>query len=121
MVLAAVTAPVAAQPVPPPPTLNPEQEIAVRCSAAFAIVSNEQARATPLGTGWPALGTRGREFFVLTGARLMDETGATRPQVQILFTRAASDLRGDPAALPARLGSLRAPCLALLDLAIPAG
>ncbi|MFM5883940.1 MAG: hypothetical protein ACKOQ3_01180 [Novosphingobium sp.] len=108
-----------AQSAAPLPTLNLQQETAVRCGAAFAIVVSEQARGTTLAAKWPVLGNRGREFFVRTGARLMDETAATRPQVQALFARAATGLRADPATLPAKLESLRAPCLALLDLAIP--
>lgn len=120
LVLAALPLPLHAQTAPPLPGLSLEQETAVRCGAAFAIVSNEQARGGALAVRWPVLGTRGREFFVRTGARLMDETGATRPQVQALFARAASSLRADPAALPARLESLRTPCLGLLDLTIPA-
>lgn len=99
------------------PRLNLEQETAVRCSAAFAIISSEQARGTPLAAGWPPLGSRGREYFVRTGARLMDETGATRPQVQALFARSAADLRASGAGLAARLEGLRGPCLSLLNLA----
>jgi hypothetical protein len=120
--LAAVlaAAPLAAQ-GSAPPKLNLEQETAVRCSAAFAIIASEQARGTPLGATWPALGNRGREFFVRTGARLMDETGATRPQVQALFARSAADLRGPGKTLAVRLEGLRSPCLALLELAAPAG
>lgn len=120
LALVAAPFPAQAQSAAPLPMLNLQQETAVRCGAAFAIVASEQARGTALAAKWPALGTRGREFFVRTGARLMDETAATRPQVQTLFARAAKDLRTDPATLPAKLESLRAPCLALLDLAIPA-
>ncbi|MEQ1542850.1 MAG: hypothetical protein ABL926_11400 [Novosphingobium sp.] len=101
------------------PKLTLDQETAVRCSAAFAIVSSEQARAAPLAAGWPVLGQRGREYFVRTGARLMDETGATRPQVQALFARSATELRGNGGGLAQRLESLRRPCLSLLDLAVP--
>lgn len=119
-VLAILLLPALAQPAPALPSLSLEQETAVRCGAAFAIVSSEQARGSGLAAKWPALGTRGREFFVRTGARLMDETGATRPQVQALFARAATTLRADPAALPGKLESLRTPCVGLLDLAIPA-
>lgn len=115
--LAAEAQPAAAAPVLP--SLNLEQETAVRCASAFAIVSAEQAKGSNR-PGWPNLGTRGREFFVRTGARLMDETGATRPAISALFARTAGNLRAD-ANLPARLESLRQPCLTLLDLAIPAG
>lgn len=101
------------------PKLTLDQETAVRCSAALAIVASEQARSAPLVAGWPILGARGREYFVRTGARLMDETGATRPQVQALFARSATELRGDGSGLAQRLESLRRPCLSLLDLAVP--
>lgn len=120
LALVAAPLPLLAQPAPALPTLNLEQETAVRCGAAFAIVASEQARGSVVAAKWPALGDRGREFFVRTGARLMDETGATRPQVQALFARAAMNLRADPASLPGRLESLRDPCLGLLQLAIPA-
>ncbi|MBS0475184.1 MAG: hypothetical protein JSR28_08545 [Proteobacteria bacterium] len=121
LAFAAIPIPVSAQPVPPLPTLDLEQETTVRCAAAFAIVSSEQGKGSGIAAQWPALGTRGREFFVRTGAQLMDETGATRPQVQALFARAAGELRADPQALSAKLEGLRAPCLSLLDLAVPPG
>ena len=120
LAFAAAPLPLLSQPAPALPTLNLEQETAVRCGAAFAIVASEQARGSVVAAKWPALGDRGREFFVRTGARLMDETGATRPQVQAMFARAATTLRADPAALPVKLESLRTPCVGLLDLAIPA-
>ncbi len=116
-VVAAVAATAATAQPADLPRLTLDQETAVRCSVAFAIVASEQASGTPLAAGWPVLGQRGREFFVRTGARLMDETGATRPQVQALFSRSAGDLRGS--GLAQRLASLRSPCLALLDLTVP--
>lgn len=103
----------------PLPGLSLEQETALRCSSAFAIVASEQAKGAGV-TGWPQLGARGREYFVRTGARLMDETGATRPAISALFARSATDLRAG-GQLSSRLQSLRQPCLALLDLTIPAG
>ncbi|WP_296679955.1 hypothetical protein [Novosphingobium sp.] len=101
----------------PQPVLTLEQETAVRCGAAFAVVSAEQMRGSA-AAGWPALGTRGREYFVRTGARLMDETGATRPVIGALFARSAAELRAG-GNLKAKLESLRKPCLLLLDLTIP--
>ncbi len=101
------------------PVLSLEHDTMGRCSAAFAIVSTEQARGGVVAQ-WPVLGNRGREYYVRTGARIMDETGLGRGAVSTLFARSAQDLRaGDK--LAANLGSLRAPCLALLDLAVPAG
>lgn len=95
------------------PRLTLVQEAAVRCGAAFAIVSADQARGVPIA-GWPPLGVRGKEFFVRTGARVMDETGATRDQVQALFARAASELVVGTPAPTARLELLRGPCLSML-------
>lgn len=102
-----------------PPVLTLEQETAVRCSAAFAIVTAEQAAGTGAAAGWPVLGARGREYFVRTGARLMDETGADRQTVGELFNRSAVELRADGQLKP-RLDALRTPCLAMLDLTVPA-
>ncbi|PKB14466.1 hypothetical protein B0I00_2055 [Novosphingobium kunmingense] len=104
----------------PLPALTLEQETAVRCASAFAIVAAEQAKGGPSVANWPGLGARGREFFVRTGARLMDDTGASRPAVSALFARSADDLRAG-GQLAARLEGLRQPCLALLDLTVPAG
>lgn len=102
-----------------PPNLTLEQETAVRCSAAFAIVAAEQAAGSDTAAGWPILGARAREYFVRTGARLMDETGADRQTVGALFNRSAAALRADGQLKP-RLDALRTPCLAMLDLAVPA-
>ena len=98
-------------------------DTAVRCSAAFGIVAAEQARGTAGAKAYPPLAQRGREFFVQTGARLMDEQKLTRPQVQErmkaevegLQQRAAAS--ADPAAT---MRGVMTPCLALLDATLPA-
>ena len=103
-----LTAPAAAQDAAPPPPLSLEQKTALRCSAAFAIGAVLQSRGE--GAGWPALATRGREYFVRVSAQLMDQTGRTREQVAEALTAQAREL-GEPGALDAAMP----PCLLLLE------
>ncbi len=117
-----LAAPLSAQVPAPLPKLNLEQETALRCSAVFGIIANEQARGIKSALAWPALGTRGREFFVQTTAALMDATGATQAQVQALFKARVEELQmgsmqaKNPAAY---VRGVMQPCLSLLDQAIP--
>ncbi|ABC64365.1 hypothetical protein [Erythrobacter litoralis] len=100
----------ALQSAPAPAALSLEQQTAIRCSAAFAILAEGQARGDPRMAPYPVLGTRGREFFVVSSARIMDETGRSRGQVaQVLQTEARS-LR-EEGALEATMPA----CLLLLD------
>ncbi len=103
---------------PPLPKLNLQQEAALRCSAIFALVSGEQARNAPVSAALPKLDARAREYFVVTTARLMDETAASRDGVAALTRSRFAQVRDelgkakDPAA--ARRAMLT-PCLSLLD------
>jgi hypothetical protein len=108
LALALAAAPVAAQDAPPAPSLTLPQQTALRCSAAFAVVSVLQARGE--GSEFPQLGTRGREFFVRVSAQLMDDTGMTREQVGAALAAQAQQLQ-DRAALSAAMP----PCVLLLD------
>nr|WP_240048848.1 hypothetical protein [Parerythrobacter lutipelagi] len=90
--------------------LSLEQQTALRCSAAFAIVADGQTRGNAKAARFPPLGQRGREFFVRASARLMDETGMDREAVAALLSMEARKLREDDTledAMPA--------CLLLLD------
>lgn len=103
--LAAVT--LAAAPAPP---LTPPQAAALRCGVVFALGARMQADGKPAASAWPALATRGREFFVRVFARLMDDTGASRDRLTALAEAESATLKGDAAvtaAMPA--------CLSLLD------
>lgn len=73
--------PAEAQPYSPPPALSAESNAALRCSAAFALISYGQANGNEAARQWPDLDERGREFFVRTMARIMDETGVDRDGV----------------------------------------
>lgn len=77
--LALQAAPVPAPaPAAAPIVLSQENRALLRCAAAFAVTANAQANGDPVAQQWPALGTRGREFFVRALAQLMDATGLDR-------------------------------------------
>lgn len=113
----AAAAPVLAQPA------VVDLDTAVRCSAAFGIVAADQARGGPSAQDYPAIGARGREFFVQTGARLMDEQKLTRDKVQARMRAEVAKLQAETAASSDRRAAMRrimTPCLSLLDATVPA-
>jgi len=113
----------AAAPAPDPVKLNLAQETALRCSAAFALIAYDQQRGAPGAASYPPLGTRGREYFVLTTADLMDQTGATRDQVAAMFQARFRQLQASAVQAAEPAAMVRAtltPCLAQLDIAVPA-
>jgi hypothetical protein len=109
--------PVSAQDAPARP-VSLEQAMLLRCSAAFAIVADEQQRGIASAQAYPPLAARGREYFVRSGARLMDELQLTREQLQARLQSEAEALRrgateaGDSAAY---LDTVMQPCLAALE------
>lgn len=72
--------------------LSEEAQSALRCSAAFALVSYGQERGDPAAAKWPDLDSRGREFFVRVMAQLIDETGRDPDQVAELARAEAQRL-----------------------------
>ncbi len=92
------------------PPLDLEQQAAVRCSAAFAVVGHGQQSGNAEALAYPLVNERGREFFVRTAARLMDERGLTRDQVAMLMREEAQTLWDDDAVEAVMPG-----CLLLLD------
>ena len=109
LAMATLVSPVQAQQVAAP-ELTAQQNTALRCSVAFALVAEGQAKGDAKMAGYPALGERGREFFVRRSAQLMDETGLGRDHVAAL-------LAGEIATLQAggELAQVMPPCLLLLD------
>ena len=93
-----------------PATLSLEQQTALKCSSAFAILADGQSRGDARMAPYPQLGTRGREFFVVSSARIMDEAGIGRDAVARLLEAEARKLRADGALEAALPG-----CLLLLD------
>jgi hypothetical protein len=106
LVLLALAAPAAAQ---DPPRLSIEQQTLVRCSATFALVAGEQAKGDPVALRYPALGERGREYFVRTAAKLTDELAVPRETVMALLNAEAGKVQAertaaaDPAPLTDRI------------------
>lgn len=78
---------------PPPPSvpqsevsaqaveLSESQRAAIRCSAAFALVSGRQTQNAGQSE-WPELAERGREFFVVTLAGIMEERSLDRATLE---------------------------------------
>ena len=106
-IILAASAPVAAQ---GGFQLSLEQQTALRCSAAFAIVADGQARGNSEAVRYPPLGKRGREFFVRASAQLMDETGMDREDVAALLSAEAQKLWDE-----GRIDDVMPACLLLLD------
>jgi hypothetical protein len=67
-----------------PPNLSQEDRALLRCSAAFALVAEGQAKGNAAAKKWPPVEVRGREFFVRALARLMDATGLDRDGISQL-------------------------------------
>lgn len=101
--------PTAVAPVP-----TTDERAAIRCSAAFALVAGAQARSE--AGRYAPLDWRGREFMVLTGSGLTAR-GWSAAQVAAAMRDAAAGLQGGGA--QGALDAVMAPCLALLDAAVP--
>ncbi|RPF71143.1 hypothetical protein [Aurantiacibacter spongiae] len=115
--LAASAAPALAQAAPPPVAgqssgrsqISLEQRMLMRCSAAFALAHARRQSGEGAAARLPDPGPRGRDFFVRSAARVMDEAGLTREQIAAELAAEARDLaRGDTLAqvMPACMGLL---------------
>lgn len=91
-----------------------DQQTALRCSAAIAIATERQRAGKETPADWPNLleNERGREFFVRSLAKVMDETGLTRDGIAAHGRKEAKELLGEPG----RLEEIMPACLALLEL-----
>jgi hypothetical protein len=97
-------------------------DTAVQCAVLFGIVAGEQQRGTPQAGEYPPLAERGREFFVQTGARLIDERALSREQAGARIRSELDRLSGALTASPDRAATTRGlmgPCLVLLDSTVP--
>ena len=102
--------PAAAQ-VPEAPELSLEHQMLVRCSAVFAVVAHRQTMGEEWALAYPAMGERGREFFVRASARVIDEAGLERAQVSTALAAEAQALRAQEdiqRVMPACLSALEA-------------
>ena len=88
---------VAAPPLPP-------LEDQVHCALVFAEVTRQQSNAEPRADRFPAMAKSGREFFVRTGARTIDEKAATLETIEAFYLTRLEVLKdsltksGDPVA-----------------------
>lgn len=97
------------------PRLTLEQQMLVRCSAAFALVANRQQAGEAWAQAYPAdLDNRGREFFVRAVAKVADETGAEPPALVPLLQQQAQQLLDRQV-----LEGVMPPCLSLLTPTSP--
>ena len=106
-----------------PDRLSAQHHVALRCGALFAITAGEQARGLPQARRWPVMAQRGREYFVRTAARIMDDTGATREEIRVAASREAQAVQRQvsAAADPAQAFATQMnACLPLLDTVVPA-
>ena len=90
--------------------LNAAQQGAIRCSAAFALVADRQAKGDAAALEYPPMAERGREFFVRSGAQLMDQAGLTRETLTARLRREVDAIRAEGS-----LDEIMPPCLVLLD------
>ena len=91
------------------PQLTPENRAALRCAAAFALIGARQQQGQDTGD-WPELGERGREFFVVALAGLMDEHTLDRPAIERLVRAEAGKLiQAD------EVDKVMSPCLLMLQ------
>ncbi|MEM9501486.1 MAG: hypothetical protein AAF941_06525 [Pseudomonadota bacterium] len=81
-----------AEPRTDPAPLSQHNKAVIRCAAAFAMVSYGQSNGNEAAQKWPDMGTRGREFFVVALAGLMDDTGLGREGVSQLVSKEARRL-----------------------------
>ncbi|MEX0341397.1 MAG: hypothetical protein AB3N06_02315 [Erythrobacter sp.] len=93
------------------PDLTLEQSSALRCSVAFGLVHKAQVSGEGAHREYPVMAERGREFFVRTTARLMDELEADRGAIMGLVERESAGL----SQTPGRLDEVMPACLLMLD------
>ena len=88
------------------------QQTALRCGVAIAVATEMQRAGAAEDRGWPNLleNNRGREFFVRSMAKLMDDTGLPRESIALYSQREAERLRDEES-----LDDVMPACLLMLD------
>ena len=90
--------------------LSQENRAVIRCSAAFALVGARQARGGESGKQWPEITVRGREFFVVALAGIMEERGLGRDQISQLVRAEAERLNREK-----QVDAVMPACLLMLE------
>ena len=115
LAVAVLAAPAAAQEAP---RYTLEHRMLLRCSAVFAIVAGEQQRGVAAALAYPPLAERGREYFVRSSVRLMDDLAISREQVETSLRGEVGALQQAAAEAPDRaayLDEVMQPCLLALE------
>ena len=83
----------------------PDLDAQVRCAALFALIAAEQQSKVPGADRFPPLNELGRNFFVATGLRLIEERKMLPEQMQPFYRAQIAVIRADhaKAADPARV------------------
>ena len=84
----------------------PALEAQVHCALVFGKVAREQSQKVPRSERFPAMAGPGREFFVVTGARALDEKAVTLETIEAYYM-------GRFAVLEASLAKAADPAVAL--------
>ena len=94
------------------PALSLEQQTSLRCAVAFASLASAQDMELEWATQYPPIETRGKEFFVRSLAKIMEDERFTRDVVSRLVEQETQrQIEGGPK--PAE--DMMSACLALLD------
>ncbi len=104
------------------PAALPDLDGQVRCAALFALIAAQQTSKVAGADRFPPLAERGRDFFVSTGLRLIDERKMAPEQMQPYFMAQIAVIRTDHAraADPARqVDAEMSGCLKLLEQTPP--
>ena len=65
--------------------LLPPLEAQVHCALVFGKIAREQSQKVPRSDRFPAMAGPGREFFVVTGARALDEQAVTLQTIEAYY------------------------------------
>ncbi|MBB3033766.1 hypothetical protein [Alteriqipengyuania lutimaris] len=91
-------------------SLPADQQGAIRCSAAFALIAERQRLGEEAALEYPPLAERGREFFVQASARVMDESELDRAAISAQLRSQAQSIVAE-----GTLDQIMPPCLMLLE------
>lgn len=103
----------AMQPAPAAEALDPlpaDQQGAIRCSAAFALIAERQRQGDEAALAYPPLGERGREFFVRSSAQVMDQSELDRAAITARLRSQAENIVAE-----GTLDQIMPPCLLMLE------
>ena len=108
-------------PVSPDHRLTEDHRQALQCAGVFAIVASEQAAGVPTALDWPPLAYRGKEYFVGTSTRVMQEAGLSREAVRDLLAQQVTALQQSTETRDADevVAEAMTPCLPRLDATVP--